>query len=226
MKSEIYQTTAIKKKQINTYLKINGRRGYLTNSLKTIKGIWDSKRHPAMCDNKKYSKYSIGKYSYGEPRVLTWGEKATLKVGKYCSIAEDVTIVLGGEHKTDWITTFPFWVTFEDFYNSPTPPGTKGDVIIGNDVWIGINATILSGVTIGDGAVIGANSLVTQNVEPYTVIVGNPAKLIRKRFDQQTIDELLKIKWWDWDYQRIKENMPLLLSNRVSEFIEKNRKNL
>jgi virginiamycin A acetyltransferase len=196
----------------------------LTNPLKKLKGVWDSRRHPYMCNNRKYSRYAIGEYSYGEPNVLTWGEKATLQIGKFCSIADGVTIVLGGEHKTDWVTTYPFWVAFEDFYSFPTPLGTNGDITIGNDVWIGINATILSGVTIGDGAVIGANSLVVSDVEPYTIVAGNPARMVRKRFDQQTIDELMKIKWWDWDFQRIKENMPLLISSHMSEFIEKNKK--
>jgi carbonic anhydrase/acetyltransferase-like protein (isoleucine patch superfamily) len=81
---------------------------------------------------------------------------------------------------------------------------------------------ILSGVHIGDGAIIGAFSVVTKNVEPYTIVAGNPAKVIRKRFDQDTIDELLRIKWWDWGIQKIKDNMPLLLSNRTKEFIEAN----
>jgi len=175
-----------------------------------------------MCNNRKYSKYSIGEYSYGEPRILNWGEKATLKVGKYCSIAEGVTIVLGGEHKTSWITTYPFWVALKEFSSFPAHSGTKGDVVIGNDVWIGLNSLILSGVSIGDGAVIGAGSVVATNVDPYAIMAGNPARLIKKRFDQQTIDKLLKIRWWDWDIQRIKNNMPLLVSDNLKEFLEKN----
>jgi acetyltransferase-like isoleucine patch superfamily enzyme len=194
----------------------------LTNPFTAIKGIYDSRRHPYMCNNRKYSKYSIGEYSYGEPRILNWGEKATLKVGKYCSIAEGVTIVLGGEHKTSWITTYPFWVALKEFSSFPAHSGTKGDVVIGNDVWIGLNSLILSGVSIGDGAVIGAGSVVATNVDPYAIMAGNPARLIKKRFDQQTIDKLLKIRWWDWDIQRIKNNMPLLVSDNLKEFLEKN----
>jgi acetyltransferase-like isoleucine patch superfamily enzyme len=178
-----------------------------------------------MSKNKRYSQYSIGAYSYGEPRIVRWTEKATLKVGKFCSIAEGVVIVLGGEHKTNWITTYPFWVAGEDFSelrNFSAHNGTKGDVIIGNDVWIGMNALILSGVTIGDGAVIGAGSVVAKDVEPYMIVAGNPANPIRKRFDEENVERLLKIKWWDWDINRLKANMPLLLSERINEFLEKN----
>jgi len=101
-------------------------------------------------------------------------------------------------------------------------PVTKGDIIIGNDVWIGMNATILSGVTIGDGAVIGANSLVTKDVELYMIVGGNPAIPIRKRFDQQTIDRLLRIKWWDWDIEKIKRDVSDLLFDQAEQFLDKN----
>jgi acetyltransferase-like isoleucine patch superfamily enzyme len=178
-----------------------------------------------MCDNPKYSKYSIGKYTYGEPIILDWGEKVTLKIGNFCSIAFNVTILLGGEHKTEWVTTYPFIVAlrdFAEFRNFPWHQNTKGDVVIGNDVWIGTGATILSGVEIGDGAVVGACSVVTKDVPPYAIVAGNPAKVIRQRFNEETIDKLLKIKWWNWDIQRIKENMPLLLSDRINDFVEKN----
>lgn len=95
-------------------------------------------------------------------------------------------------------------------------------MVIGNDVWIGVNACVLSGVRIGDGAVVGACSVVTRDVPPYAIVAGNPARLVRKRFDDETIEELLKIKWWDWDIERIKENLPLLLSENVKDFAEKN----
>ena len=190
----------------------------IIEKLKKISGIYSF----FMNKNPKYAAYSIGKFSFGYPKVKSWGENATLKIGSFCSIAPGVNIVLGGEHRIDWITTYPFNKILHEYKYLKGHPATKGDIIIGNDVWIGMNATILSGVTIGDGAVIGANSLVTNDVEPYMIVGGNPAKPIRKRFDQQTIDRLLRIKWWDWDIEKIKRNVPDLLSKQVEQFLDKN----
>jgi virginiamycin A acetyltransferase len=179
----------------------------------------------------KFSKYSIGKFSYGDssrgecPPIIVGSEgKATIKIGKFCSVGAGVTILLNSDHRTDWITTYPFKRILQKKNYSAQSENTfsKGDVIIGNDVWIGIDSLILSGVRIGDGAVIGAHSVVTHDVEPYTVTAGNPARAVRKRFDQETIDKLIKIHWWDWEFQRVKENLPLLLSDNLKEFIEKN----
>lgn len=181
-----------------------------------------SNRSDFLNRNPGYSKYSIGDFSYGEPVVLHWGEKATLRIGRFCSIATGVTILLGGEHNTDFTSTYPFKVFLDGFEDSPKYAGTNGDVTIGNDVWIGTNALILSGVKIRDGAVIGASSVVTKDIEPYSVVAGNPARMIRKRFDEETIERLLRIKWWNWEIQRIRESIPLLTSNRVKEFVEKN----
>lgn len=190
----------------------------IVRKLKKISGIYSF----FINKNPRYADYSIGKFSFGYPKVKTWGENATLKIGNFCSIAPGVNIVLGGEHRVDWVTTYPFNVILHEYRHLKGHPAAKGDIIIGNDVWIGMNATILSGVTIGDGAVIGANSLVANDVEPYTIVGGNPAKPIRKRFDQQTIDKLLRIKWWDWDIEKIKRNVPDLLSNKIEQFLDKN----
>jgi len=175
----------------------------------------------------QYASHSIGGFSYGvnSPIVLgnpVAGHQGSLKIGKFCSISSGVTILLNGEHRPDWVTTYPFSVIFEKLSSFPYASTTKGNITIGNDVWIGMNVMILSGVTIGDGAVIGAGSIVTKNVEHYAIVAGNPAKLIRKRFDQDTINKLLEIKWWNWSASRIEENMPLLLSNNLKEFIAKN----
>lgn len=159
--------------------------------------------------NSYHSNWGIG--SYGNPTIL-FEEKSKLTVGKFCSIASDVTIFLGGEHETKTISSFPF--TQKNHYS-------KGDVTIGNDVWIGRSATILSGVTIGDGAVIGTNSIVTKDVEPYSIVAGNPAKIIKYRFDEETIKRLLKVKWWDFDINYIWENRYALNDDDLDEFFKK-----
>ena len=171
--------------------------------------------------NPAYSAYEIGDWTYGKPAVLSWGEGAKFQVGKYCSIAAGVTILLGGEHRTDWVTTYPFNVMWDGVSNVSGMPKTRGDVIIGNDVWIGRDAFIISGVQIGNGAVIGARSMVTKNVAPYTIVAGNPAKVVRERFTPEQREALLKIAWWDWSETRIREAVPLLLSGKIDEFIQK-----
>src|ERR1035437_8577888 len=123
----------------------------------------------------QYSTYSMGKFSYcvNWLNVLGGENQVPLKIGRFCSIAQGITILLGGGHRPDWVTTYPFSYIFSEFYNTPGLPATKGGVVIGNDVWIGMNSLILSGVHIGDGAIIGAYSVVTKDVEPYTIVAGN-----------------------------------------------------
>jgi len=165
--------------------------------------------------NPDYNEFEIGEWTYGRPKILASNEGATLKIGKFCSIGGDVKSLLGSEHRIDWISTYPFNILFEEAKNITGHPTTKGDVIIGNDVWIGEGAFILSGIHIGNGAVIAAKSVVTRDVEPYTIVGGNPAQKIRKRFPDHVIEELLEIQWWDWPMEKIKESIPLLLSNDV-----------
>jgi len=165
---------------------------------------------------------SYGRYSYGKPDVRWSNRKAKLHVGKFCSIAGNVKVYLGGNHRTDWVTTYPFGHTNQKIfrnYNGAGHPSTKGDVVIGNDVWIGDNVTIMSGVTIGDGAVIANNSHVVKNVEPYCLVGGNPANLIKKRFTDDQINKLLEIKWWKWDEKKIDEFTPLLCNTDIDNFI-------
>ncbi len=133
-----------------------------------------------------------------------------LIIGKFCMIASDVKFIMnGGNHLTNAISTYPFvifghgWENAMDGKEHPL----KGDTKIGNDVWIGFNSTIMPGITIGDGAIIATNSTVVKDVEPYTIVGGNPAREIKKRFSQNVIDRLLKLKWWDWDIEVITRNV-------------------
>jgi acetyltransferase-like isoleucine patch superfamily enzyme len=166
-------------------------------------------------------RYAIGDYTYGKPRIVSWGKEATLTIGKYCSISTQVVIFLGSEHRTDWVSTYPFPFMWKEADSIKGHPFSKGDVSIGNDVWIGYNVTILSGVTVGDGAAIGACSVLTTHVPPYAIVAGNPARLVRYRFDEVSIKKLLKIKWWDWPDGKVKENIHLICSDSMDVFIKK-----
>ena len=150
-----------------------------------------------------------------------------LIIGKFCQIASGVNFVMSGaNHQMNAVTTFPFYI-FEG-WEQPVPPLSemplKGNTVVGNDVWIGQNVTVMPGVKIGDGAIIGMNSVVASDVEPYSIVVGNPAREIRKRFDNELIDLLLRFKWWDKSIEEINSLIPILTCsdlNRVKQEILK-----
>ena len=148
-----------------------------------------------------------------------------LIIGRFCQIAHGVRIITSSaNHDMRGFSTYPF----KNFMMSPEMteneikalfmmPQTKGDTKIGNDVWVGMNAIIMPGVTIGDGAIIGSGSLVVQDVEPYSVVGGNPAKILKKRFDHKTINMLLKIKWWNWSIEKIEQNLETLQTQDIEQ---------
>ncbi len=167
----------------------------------------------------KYPQYDIGRHSYGNPEIRTWKEGSTLKIGAFCSIAKGVKIFLGGEHRIDWATTYPFPALWDCARNISGHPRTKGDVTIGNDVWIGTESIIMSGVTIGDGAVVGARSVITKDLDPYAIWAGNPACFIKKRFPEIIIEELLQLKWWSLDDSELSHILPLMLNDNIEAFL-------
>ena len=141
-----------------------------------------------------------------------------LIIGKFCQIATGVRFIMNGSnHAMNGISTYPFKVFGEAWSEAPMDVVSKGDTIVGNDVWIGNSVTIMQGVTIGDGAIIGTNSLVTKDVGPYTVVGGNPASVIRKRFDDETIHFLLKLNWWDWKVEKITQHLQAIALGNIAE---------
>ena len=152
-----------------------------------------------------------------------------LIIGKFCQIASGVEFIMNGaNHQMNAVSTFPFY-TLEG-WNMEAPAMTdmplKGDTIIGNDVWIGQNAVILPGVHIGDGAIIGANCVVGSDVAPYTIVIGNPAKEVRKRFDDELISLMLKFRWWDRTIDEINRLVPLLTCSNLDQVKAEIKNNL
>ena len=173
----------------------------------------------------------IGDWTYGNPKIMRWGTNDKLIVGKYSSIGPDVTIIFGGNHRQDWVTTSPLPAdTFQAYEKFPNAKNitdyiySNGNIKIGNDVWIGAKAIILSGTTIGDGSIIAAGSVVSGKIEPYTIVGGNPAREIKKRFNDKIVENLMRIKWWELEDHKINKISTLLCSTKIEEFLEKIKK--
>lgn len=138
--------------------------------------------------------------------------KVKLVIGKFCAIAAETRFIMTGQHKLEAISTYPFpifsqgWETAFNVCDLPV----KGDIIVGHDVWFGYDSLIMNGVTIGNGAIIGARAVVTKEVPPYSIVAGNPAKVVKMRFDEKTIDRLQKIAWWDWHIEKITKHLKLI----------------
>lgn len=162
-----------------------------------------------------------GENTYGVPSEMHYSGNDDVYIGSYCSIADKVEIILGGEHRTDFISTYPFLeksIAGENRSVRASKP-QKGGVDIGNDVWIGHGAKILGGSTIADGAVVGAYSVIAGDVPPYAIVIGNPSRILRYRFNEEQIESLLKIKWWDWNIEKIKKYAHLITDTTIDLFI-------
>jgi acetyltransferase-like isoleucine patch superfamily enzyme len=166
---------------------------------------------------------TVGRHSYGGPTFHVWpGQRSRLRVGAFCSFAPDVQIFGGGRHNVDWVTTYPLRIRWElpgAHIDGHPVPGR--DVTIGNDVWVGTEAMIFDGVTIGDGAVVAARSVVTKDVRPYAIVGGNPARELRRRFDDDQVGALLALRWWDWPDELIRERAGELCSPDVGAFLDR-----
>jgi len=156
----------------------------------------------------------VGRHTYGNPTVR--GDSSIVTIGAFCSFAKGVLILSRRDHRSDWISTFPFSELWK-CGNQGHPTG-KGPINIGNDVWVGSNVIILSGITVGDGAIIGAGSVVSKNVPPYAIMAGNPIKMLRKRFSEQVISELLELQWWNWPDEKIKKSVTFLTAGPINKW--------
>ncbi|MHC6229966.1 CatB-related O-acetyltransferase [Arthrobacter sp. MMS24-T111] len=165
----------------------------------------------------------MGKHTYGNPSVRVFEHDDTkLSIGAYTSIAHEVQFLLGGNHPTDRVTTFPLRIRLGlEGAGSDGYPSSPGNINVGSDVWIGARTLVLAGVNIGDGAVIGAGSLVSRDVPPYSICVGQPARPVKFRIPQELIGPMLSIKWWEWDDATVERLASELSGTDVEGFVKK-----
>lgn len=169
-----------------------------------------------------------GTYFDRNVNILSWSDRYRIYLGKYNSIGRDCNFFLHANHRPDWITTSsqlwgPVTPEVSDLHMTMGHPSCKGDIIVENDVWIGANSTIMSGITIHNGAVIGAGSTVTKDVPPYAIVAGNPGKIVKYRFTESQIEDLLSISWWNWEENKIREEAMTLWSEDIDFFISKHK---
>lgn len=178
--------------------------------------------HLAQLIQRRPGQIAVGPYTYGRPKVRFPESGARLFIGRYGSIADGVEILLGGNHRTDWATTYPFpamaglWPEASGMSGSDV---SRGDVLIGHDVWLSSQAMVLSGVTIGHGAVVAARAVVTRDVPAYAIVAGNPARVVRMRFSESQVAALVASRWWLLPRERVVSLLPLLMSDRIEPLL-------
>lgn len=193
--------------------------GYLVN-LQRAKRAWraaNRHNHTTQHNGFDHSLVEVGKGTYGPIHVENAGDQARLRIGNYCSIASDVQFIINDEHPLDRVCTYPFKHWFND--NHPIEAESKGGIVLDDDVWIGQRATILDGVHIGQGAVIAACALVTKDVGPYAIVGGVPARVMRRRFDDDTIAALLQIDLGKLDEETIRDELAFLYSTPTPQSV-------
>ena len=163
-------------------------------------------------DSENFERNVLYHYSFSKDKLI---------IGKFCALATGVKFIMNGaNHKISGFSSYPFYV-FGNGWDKVTPQENelpfKGDTVVGNDVWIGYKSIIMPGVKIGDGAIIAAKSVVVDDVNPYTIVGGNPAKVIKQRFDDETVKKLLEIAWWNWDIRKISANLNKIIANNIDE---------
>ena len=178
----------------------------------------------AYCGRGDHIVLEIGAFSYGLEFYVHWhGEPARVVIGKYCSIAEGARFFAGAEHRTEWATTYPFSHIPDDWAELRTiggHPATRGDVVIGNDVWLGFGCAIRSGVHVGDGAVIGMGAIVTRDVPAYAVVTGNPATVMRYRFPEDVVARLKALAWWNLPDEVVRRLAPRLCQPLTADMMD------
>ena len=170
----------------------------------------------------------LGTYFDRNVNIISWSDQFHVHLGKYNSIGRDCNFFLHANHRADWITTSsqlwgPVTPEVADLHMSMGHPICKGNITVQNDVWIGAKSTIMSGVTIHNGAIIAAGSTVTKDVPPYAIVAGNPGKIVKFRFTEDQIQDLLEIAWWNWEENRIREEAMTLWSGDIEDFIKKHK---
>ena len=182
-------------------------------------------KNNVICGGNYMNNCKVGDYTYisGNDGGGIVSGFHNVSIGKYCSLATNIEIITASSHHKDFVSIFPFYSMPNSFcYNKKKSKEFTNikPVKIGNDVWVGSNVTILGGIEVGDGSIIAAGAVVTKNVEPYSIVGGCPAKLIKCRFEKEIADKLLKMRWWDWPEKKIRQNMNLIMSDNIEKFIE------